>query len=208
MAYGLLYICTMIRFSPIYWCAGLLGFALLTDGCGGRSVGKNMARDLIVGAHADALAKDDVQVLGVTQVGSDEAVVEVQLHTAFRLHKINGEWVVREVRVGQGQWESLDDVLRSLGQVKIEETRRSLEKIAAAIDAYRQKNGRLPAFRNYVELSDALYPVYLSPLIREDAWKRPLVATSAGPDEIRLVSAGPDGKLGTPDDIEINRSYR
>src|SRR5512147_2702923 len=63
MAYGLLYICRMLRFGPIYWCACLLGFALLTNGCGGRAVGKNMARDLIVSAHADALAKDDLQVL-------------------------------------------------------------------------------------------------------------------------------------------------
>lgn len=203
MAYALLYICTMIRWSPIYGCAALVGLALLTAGCGGRKVSNNMARDLLIDAHAGALTKDDLQVLSVTQIGSGEAVVETQLHTAFRLRRVGGEWVVREVRVGRNQWESLDDILRSLQQVKIEETRRSLEKIAAAIDAYRQKNGRLPAFKDYIDLSDALYPDYLTPLIREDAWRNPLVATSAGVGAIRLVSPGPDGKLGTPDDIEL-----
>ncbi len=203
MAYGLLYICAMKRAGSVCWWAGLLGLALLANGCGGRAVGKKMARDVIIGAHAEALTQGDLEVLAVTQVGPGEAVVEVQLHSAFRLRKVGAEWVVREVKVGQGQWESLDDILRSLQQVKIQETRRSLEKIAAAIDAYRQKNGHLPAFKNYVDLSDALYPHYLSPLIREDAWKQPLVATSAGPGAIRLVSPGPDGKLGTPDDIEI-----
>ncbi len=183
----------------------MLGLALLANGCGGRAVGKDMARDLIIGAHADALTKGDLEVLAITQVGSGEAVVETQVHTAFRLRRVGGAWVVREVKVGQGQWESLDDILHSLQQVKIEETRRSLEKIAAAIDAYRQKNGRLPAFKNFIDLSDALYPLYLTPLIREDSWKHPLVATPAGPGAIRLVSPGPDGKLGTPDDIEIIR---
>lgn len=203
MAYGLLYICAMRSSGSVYLCAGLFGLALLSAGCGSRALGKRLARDAILDAHADTLSPSDLQVMAVTQVGRGEAVVETQLHAAFRLRKVGGQWLVREVRVGEGQWESLDDILRSLQQVKIEETRRSLEKIAAAIDAYRQKYGRLPAFRNYVDLSDALYPLFLSPLIREDAWKRPLAATSAGPNAVRLVSAGPDGKLGTPDDIEL-----
>ncbi len=202
MAYGLLYICAM-RKPGSTWCAGLLGIALLAQGCGGRAIGMRTARDVILDAHADILTQGDLQVLSVTQVGRDEAVVEARLHSAFRLRKIRGEWVVREVKLGRGQWESIDDILRSLQLVKIEETRRNLEKIAAAIDAYRQKNGRLPAFKDYIDLSDVLYPLYLSPLIREDAWKRPLVATWAGANSIRLTSAGPDGKLGTPDDIEI-----
>ncbi len=193
----------MKRSGSAFWLAGLLVITMSAGGCAARSLGKKSARDILIAAHADTLSKDELSVLGVTQVGSGEAVVEVQLHAAFRLRKIEGQWVVREVRVGQNQWESLDDVLRALQQVKIEETRRDLEKVAAALEAYRQKNGRLPAFNNYVELSDALYPLYLSPLIREDAWKRPLVATHEGSGAVRLGSPGPDGKLGTQDDIVI-----
>ncbi len=187
----------------LYWSAGLLGLALLTNGCGGRAVNKKLARDVIIGSQSDALAKGDIQVLSVSQMGPREAIVETQLHSAFRLEKVGHDWVVREVRVGKGQWEKLDDILSSLQQVKIAETHQFLEKIGAAIEAYRQKNGRLPDFNDYVGLSDALYPLFLSPLIREDAWGHPLVAIRSNSGTLRLISPGPDGKLGTPDDIEL-----
>jgi hypothetical protein len=166
-----------------------------------------MARSIILKARADTLAKEDLQVLGVTQLGPQDAVVETQLHSAFRLQKVGGDWVVREIKVGQGQWERLGDLMRALERIKIEDTRDGLGKIAAAIGEYRAKNNRLPSFANYIELSDALYPLYLSPLIREDAWKQPLIAVFSPPGTVRLISPGPDGKIGTPDDIELVRVF-
>jgi hypothetical protein len=187
---------------------GLFSFLLLvSNGCGGRAVNNSQARDILLGARADMLTKGDVQVIGITQLGPQDAVVEIQLHSAFRLRKVDGDWVVREVRIGRGQWENLDDLMRALQRIKIEETQSSLEKIAAAIEAYRRKNSRLPDCKNYVELADALYPLFLSPLIREDAWKQPLVAAFSPLSTIRLISSGPDGKLGTPDDIELVRIF-
>jgi len=184
----------------------LLGIAfLLINGCGGRAINKKLARDVIVQSPVAALARDDVQVLAVTQVGSGTAVVTTNLRAAFRIEKAGGEWVVREVRLGNGQWEKIDLVLLALQRVKIEETKQLLERIGSAVEAYRQKNGQLPAFQDYVQLSDALYPAFLSPLVRLDAWNRPLAATQVKPGSIRLVSAGPDGKMGTPDDIELLR---
>jgi hypothetical protein len=180
---------------------------ILFYGCGGRAVNRSQARDIILKARADTLAKGDLQVLGVTQVGSQEAVVETQLHSAFRLQKVDGAWLVREIKVGQGQWEKFGDLVRALERIKIENTRSSLEQIAAAMGAYRTKNDRLPFFRNFIELSDALYPLYMSPLIREDAWNHPLIAVFSPPGTVRLISPGPDGKVGTPDDIEIVSVY-
>jgi hypothetical protein len=185
----------------------MFGVAVSAGGCGGRAVNKKLARDVIIGSRADTLTKSDIEVISVSQIGSREAIVETQLHSAFRLEKVGHDWVVREVRVGKGQWENLDDILRSLEQVKIAETRRSLEKVAAAIKAYRQKNGRLPEFKDYIGLSDALYPGFLSPLIREDAWGNPLIAILLSRDTIRLLSAGPDGKTGTPDDLELIQTF-
>jgi len=208
MAYGLLYICPMRYVNSTCRLAGLLGLALIANGCGGRAVNKKTARDVIIGARTGELTKGDLQVLSVTQVGPREAVVETQIHSAFRLQKVGNEWVVREVRVGQGQWEKLDNILSSLQQAKIEETRRSLEKVAGAVESYRKKNGRLPEFKDYIGLSDALYPLFLSPLIREDSWNHPLTAIQLDPATVRILSAGPDGKLNTPDDIELIRSYR
>ena len=178
---------------------------LLLGGCGGRAISKRLARDVIARSPVEALANEDVEVLAVTQVGSGTAVVSTNLRAAFRIEKDGSEWVVREVRLGNGQWEKIDSVLLALQRVKIDETRRLLEQVGNAIEAYRQKNGRLPAFQDYVQLSDALYPAFLSPLIRLDAWNRPLAAFQASPGVIRLLSAGPDGKMGTADDIDLTK---
>jgi len=187
--------------------ACLFGLAVfLLNGCGGRSISTKSARDAIIGSQAALLTTRDLEVLSVSQIGS-EAIVETALHSAFRLERVGGEWVVREVRVGQGQWEKVDDILRALQQVKVEETRQLLEKIASAIEAYRQKNGHLPQFSDYVGLSDALFPLFMTPVIRLDAWGNPFNATLVALDTVRLTSAGPDGKFGTADDIELTRVF-
>jgi hypothetical protein len=207
MAYGLLYISAMRSSSRLCRRASLLGLALLLSGCGGRAISKRLARDVIIGSPAGELAKGDVEVLSITEVGAHDAIAETYLHTSFHLEKVGSDWVIREVRVGNGQWQKLEDVQRALQQARIDETRRMLDKIAAAIEAYRQKNGRLPDFIDYIALSDALSPLYLSPLIREDAWNHALAAVRLSQDTIRLVSAGPDGKPGTADDIELTRTF-
>jgi hypothetical protein len=185
----------------------LLGFALLLNGCGGRAINKKVALDVIADSPAAVLARSDIDILSITQVGPREAIAETALHSAFRLERVGSDWVIREVRVGKGQWEKLDNILLALVRVKIDETRGMLERIGAAIESYSQKNGRLPVFKDYVELSNALYPLYLSPLIREDAWGQPLFAYSSGANAVRLVSAGPDGKPGTADDITFSRDF-
>ena len=204
---GLLYIAFMESTHSFSRVACFLALAALwLNGCGGRSINKKSAREAIVGSQAAALAPRDLEVLSVSQMGS-QAIVETDLHSAFRLEKVGSEWVVREVRLGHGQWEKLDDILRALQQVKVEETRQALEKIASAIAAYRQKNGHLPQFSNYVGLSDALFPIFMTPGVRLDPWGNPLTASLVAPDTVRLASAGPDGKFGTADDIELTRVF-
>ncbi len=180
---------------------------LLLIGCGGRSLNKNAVRSLIANSPVANFDKEDVYVESVTQISPNEALVEASLKGAFRLEKVNGEWVIREVRLGDRPWEKLDDLLAALQTVKTAETRKMLERIAAAIEQYRLKNGALPTFKDYVTLSDRLNPDYLTPLIRLDAWRQPLAAYLVGTNTIRLVSAGPDGKFGTPDDIELTRTF-
>ena len=177
----MLYSEIMRSIRSLFGYGALLGTAFLLNGCGGRAINKKIARDAIVQSPAGALTKDDVEVLAVTQAGSRTAVVSTNLRAAFRIEKVGGEWVVREVRLGDGQWEDLDAVLLALQQVKIDETRRLLEQIGNAVEAYRLKNGRLPAFQDYIQLSDALYPTFMSPLVRLDTWNRPLAAIPASP---------------------------
>jgi hypothetical protein len=176
---------------------------LLTAGCAGRSIGNNHARDVILKAPQSALEKEDVEVTKVTQVGGSEAIAETQLKTAFRLEKVNGEWVVREVRIGHRQWEKVSNLAAALEAVKTDETKTMLTRIADSIRKYRENTGNLPAFKDFIALSDQLSPRYMTPLIRIDSWRQPLEAERPDADTIVLRSAGPDTRFGTPDDISL-----
>ena len=179
----------------------LLVAVLLLTACGKRNINANLARDLIAGIPHESLEKQDLEVVKVTQLSGSEAIAETRIKAAFRFEKVQGKWVVREVRIGHSQWEKISDILQALDALKTEETRKSLDRIAEAILKYREVNGSLPAFKNYVSLSDILSPTYLTPLIRLDAWRRPLEAQRLDANTILLLSDGPDGKYGTSDDI-------
>jgi len=165
----------------------------------------DLARDLIIQLPREALEKEDVEVLKVIQVSGSEAIAETALKTAFRLEKVRGNWVVREIRIGHGQWEKVSNLLQTLEEVKAIETHEMLDRIADAIRKFREATGVLPEFRDYIGLSDQLSPKYLTPLIRLDAWRRPLWAERTGSASITLRSLGPDGRYGTGDDI--SRTY-
>jgi hypothetical protein len=186
--------------------AFLAGFVFLAA-CGGRAINKKTAQELIVQPPLGMLDKEEVYIQSVSQTGQRDALVEASLHAAFRFEKVDGKWVIREVRLGKRPWERIEDIIRALQIVKGEDTRKALEQVAAAVGRYRAAKGTLPEFKDYVSLSDTLHPDYMTPLIRLDAWQNPLAAFRTGPDGVRLLSAGPDGKLGTSDDIELTRTF-
>ena len=175
--------------------------------CAARSINKKMAHDLIVSLPEGVFDKDDISIHSVSQTGANHAIAAAGVRVAFKLERIQGNWVIQEVRLGNGEWVKLDSVLRALDQVKSADTQKLLEQVAAAAEKYRTKNGILPEFTDYISLSNSLNPDYMTSLIREDAWRRPLAAYRLGPKALRLVSAGPDGKLGSSDDIELRRTF-
>jgi hypothetical protein len=174
---------------------------LLFSGCAARTINNNHARDVIIDIPQGALEKEDVDVVKLSRIGGSEAIAETQLKTAFRLEKVNGQWIVREIKLGHGQWEKIGNLSEALDHVKIEETNAMLDRIAEAIKKYRESTGNLPAFKDYIALSDQLAPQYLTPLIRLDSWRRPLDATHSDGNTILVCSAGPDGKFRTSDDL-------
>jgi hypothetical protein len=174
---------------------------LLTVWCAGRNIGNNNARDVILELPQSTLEKEDVEVIKVSQISGTEAIAETQLKTAFRLEKVKGAWIVREVRIGHGQWEKANNLAAALEAVKADETRKMLDQVAGAVRKYRESTGNLPVFKDYIALSDQLSPQYLTPLIRLDSWRHPLEAERPNAETILLLSAGPDGKFGTADDI-------
>jgi hypothetical protein len=180
----------------------LLLFPLFLTACGGRSINKKTAQKII---SSQTLLKS-VDVESVIQATSGQAIVQTRVPAAFRLEKVRGEWAIREVKIGNNPWERLERILAVLHRLNGEETQKMLEQVASALDKYCRKNGRLPDFSDYVSLSDALNPEYLSPLIRLDSWEQPLVAVRISSSQVQLISAGPDGKVGTPDDISLART--
>jgi hypothetical protein len=173
---------------------------LFLSACGGRHLDNGAARAIIINIPQEELEKEDVDVVKVSQTSGSEAIVETRLKTAFRLEKVRGKWEVREVRLGHGQWEKVGNLERTLEIVRIEETKRMLDRIADSIRTYKQATGSLPEFKDYISLSDALSPKFMTPLIRLDAWRRPFGAERLD-KSVFFWSTGPDGKTGTSDDI-------
>lgn len=179
----------------------LLAIVLLLPACGGHKINNRLARSLISDNSQEALHESDIEVLSVTQTSSSEAVVDAKLQTAFRLEKKGNKWIVQETRFGHGQWEKMRNLEQALTRIKIEETQIILDRISEAIIRYKRSNAKAPDFKDFISLSDLLSPQYLTPVIRLDAWRRPLEAMPSEAHAILLRSAGPDGTIGTQDDI-------
>ncbi len=192
---------------PLALIAALLLLAAAANACGARTINKKTAHEIIVNHPSGAFDKDEVDVSSAGQTGPDRALVEVQLRAALTLKREGDDWAVDEVRLGRREWEKLDDLLAALAEIKIRAARAQLERVAEAAARYWTEHSALPGFTDYVSLSDALSPRYLSPLIRVDPWQVPLAAEPAGPDALKLLSAGPDRILGTADDISLTRSF-
>ncbi len=185
-----------------------LAVLIFLTACGGRAVNKKTAQDLILKSQPQTLRKEDVLIDSVTQAGSRDAIVETRMHLAFRFEKIRGDWIVKEVRLGEGPWYSVEEISSAMREAQVATTRKLLDQIASAAALYWKKNGTIPDFKDYVSLSDVLSPVYLNPLIRLDAWEHPLAAYRLDSNTLRLVSSGPDGVQGTGDDIELTRHFQ
>ncbi len=185
----------------------MVSLALFLAGCGGRTVSKGAAQKLLVSLPSGILDKKNVEILSVSQIGGRDAIVVTDVRAAFKLEKVKGKWTVREVRIGNDEWIDIDDLAEAVTRVKTEQTRKSLEEIASSVGRYREQNGRLPDFADYVGLSDALSPEFQSPTVRLDAWRQPLAAFRMDEYTVRLISAGPDGEMGSADDIVLVRSY-
>ncbi|MFH1573744.1 MAG: hypothetical protein ABIG68_07150, partial [Acidobacteriota bacterium] len=167
----------------------------LCAGCAGRALTKKTAHGAILRASTDTLGKDDVDIVSASQTGSDQAVVEANVRVGFAMEKVRDEWTIREVKIGHGEWQKLQDLLAALAQEKIRSTRVHLEEIAAALERYYKEHRSLPQFADYTSLTDALHPGHMTPLIRLDAWRNPFTAVRTGPNSVRLASSGPDGRI-------------
>ena len=177
----------------------------LLTGCGAsRKISEDTAKSKILELGLLDLKDEQIQVHRIIHSGEDQAVVEASLQMVFRLAKTKGkDWQVNAVRLGDRDWISAQAFLAALNEVRARQTQQSLEQLQEGIRKYQAKRGILPSVSDIVKLTDLLFPEYMTEVVRYDAWSHEFKINSAGGSTLQLSSAGPDGVLGTADDIRL-----
>ncbi len=179
---------------------GLFLILLGSLGCG-KSLERQVQEQVRTFDHA-SLSKQQVEVQNVTEIG-DHAVAEVRITTAVRLVKKDGNWVIEEIRIGDRRWERAEHILAVINEERTETTLQQLNLITEGIRRYADLNHQIPKVSSFEELMDILSPQFHNQVVRIDAWSNPFSYQAIGANEYDLKSAGPDGNLGTPDDLAI-----
>jgi len=109
-------------------------------------------------------------------------------------------WHISAVRLGDQNWVSVTELVAAVSEARRKQTLASMEKLAAGVVAYRQRNGSPPQANDIKALTDVLHPQYMKDLVLDDGWGHPIELDKSG-TELRFRSAGADGKSGTADDI-------
>lgn len=172
----------------------------------GEQLSSSEARRLIATAGGFRIKDENVHIRNIDMgPGGQTAIVEALVQVAFRFSRKGGSWSVAEIRTGDRRWDDLEMIRGAMDFEKKKKTSEDLSVIAAGLTDYRAKRGSLPQVKEFPELMDLLFPDFLPRLIREDAWDRPLELVTL-PGGLRIASAGPDGRIGTDDDIVVEVS--
>jgi len=179
----------------------LLIFAFLY-GCGGARLSQNEIRKQIAELGSSTLTPDAVSIRRVVSQSGDHLIAEtsVELAVQFERDSASSPWHIASVRLGDKNWVSVPQFIAALQEVERKTTSTSLAKLVAGVTTYRQRNGSLPVAKDIRALSDVLHPLYMTDLVLDDAWGRPIELETLD-SNIRFRSLGPDGKSGTADDI-------
>lgn len=173
--------------------------ALFVVGADG-SLSAKRARDLLRKLGGADLPADQVRIKTISNGLGGNAVVEATIETAVRFQQEKGEWRVADIRLGDRHWESVELITEAVRREKIRRTEALLQKLAAALEAYKKEQGTYVAAADFNQMLEQLAPRYLPVIIRFDLWEQPLNYRSTG-GEYRLSSSGPDEKPDTNDDL-------
>jgi predicted xylose isomerase-like sugar epimerase len=183
----------------------LLVGCLALCACTGARLSHDEARKKIAEIGRSNLVPAAIEIRRIVSQTDKQAIAEATITLAFQFKRDNpnAEWRIDAVRLGDREWISLDELLSGINEGRKRTTTDSMEKLADAVKKFRAANGSLPDARDIVGLTDILSPRYMSELVREDGWGRPIFYEVTGPAAFRLTSDGPDGRFGTSDDIVI-----
>jgi hypothetical protein len=186
----------------------LIIMSLLLSACAADRLSQGEARKKITEIGRSKLVPDAIEIRRIVSQSDTQALAEAGVTLAFQFKRENpnAEWRIDAVRLGDRDWISLDELLAAINDGRRRTTVESLQKVAEAIAKYRTANGSLPNARDIVSLMDILHPLYINDLVREDGWGNPVDYEITGESAFRLVSAGPDGRPGTADDVVVDSS--
>jgi hypothetical protein len=190
----------------------LLAFlVLLTAACGGARISHDEIRRQIAEMGGAALGSKAVSIRRVVSQSGNRAIAETNVELAVQLERSGPDqpWQIAAVRLGDQNWIGMDELVSAVNAARARETQTALEKLAAGIAAFRRlNNGASPSAGDIVTLTDVLHPLYMTDLVRLDAWGRPIefIPARAGV-AYSLRSMGPDGVPGS-DDILLEERVR
>jgi Type II secretion system (T2SS), protein G len=151
---------------------------------------------------SDAVRIQQVEPMAVPFASQASAVVVAWIRVTARLVNEGKGWQVSELRTGNRDWVKLQPVIGALNEKKRAQVRSEMEIMAQALERYRQDRGFYVVSDSHAVLIDHLNPRYLSRVIRVDPWNHPYKYDGQR-EHFALVSAGPDGKDQTGDDIQL-----
>lgn len=178
--------------------------SFMTASCLG-SKKKRLANNIESLQIANLPAKD-ITVLSVEEHGKGEALWKVDIHTAFLMKRNSrGEWEIQSIRLGDRRWEEVRHFVEALNQARIQQVKKDFEKLATAIDKYQAKTKSYPLAQSIADLTDLLHPNYLPEVLRVDPWGTEYNIHLDAQGKFELITAGPDRKFGTNDDVRFTR---
>jgi len=181
----------------------LLVVSVACSGCGGGRLSHDEIRKQIADLGTSTLVPNSIAIRRVVTQSGNRAIAETTIDLAAQLERDSetSPWHITSVRLGDQNWISVPELIAVLNESRKKATESSLEKLAAGVTAYRQRNnGSAPAGSDIRALEDVLHPTYMKDLVLDDAWGREIVVETAAPG-LRFRSLGPDGQRGTPDDL-------
>jgi hypothetical protein len=184
----------------------LLTASLALCACTSARLSGDEARKKIAAIGQSSLVPDAIEIRRIVSQDDTRAIAEASVTLAFQFRRATqqSEWRIEAVRLGDRDWISLDELLAAINEGRRRTTSEAMQQLAQGVEKYRSaNNGALPNARDIVALTDTLNPSYMSTLIREDAWGRPIGYEVIADATFRLVSAGADGRRGTADDIVL-----
>ena len=162
-------------------------------------------RDRMVELGASSLIPGAIEIRRVISASETRTIAEATVSMGFRFVHLpkSNNWEIEAARLGDRPWINTVDLIATLNEGRRQDTIAIMQKLAAAIERYRQEKGSLPPAKNVPELMDILHPHYIDQLVRVDGWGHE-IEYSATESTFRLRSRGPDGRLFSPDDIVVN----